>query len=108
MIGDDGGALRHHQRKVCVQDCLAVERAVLPEGSLPCAEAIFTAHEEWKVFLELALVRGKKSDHSTEMIVVPLAQHPRIEIRSIYFENCHVVDERLRRVNEIDQHVAHL
>jgi len=58
MIGDDGGALRHHQRKVRVQDCLAVKRTILPERGLACAEAIFTAYEEWKAFPELALVRG--------------------------------------------------
>ena len=61
MIGDDGGTLRHHQRQVRVQDCLAIQRAIWPEGPLPCAEAIFTADKEWKVLLELALVRGKKS-----------------------------------------------
>src|SRR6516165_8102909 len=108
MIGDDGGPLRHHQGQVRLHNCFAVERAVLPEATLPCAEAIFTSDEEWKVLLELAFVCGQKSDHTAEMIVVAVAQHQRIEIPGIYFENRHVVDERFRRVTKIDQNVAYL
>src|SRR5262249_68823 len=59
-------------------------------------------------FLSLPLVRGQKSDHPTEMIVVAVAQHERIEIRGIYLENGHIVDDRFRRVTKIDQNVAHL
>src|SRR5262249_35330623 len=69
---------------------------------------IFTSDEEWKVLLELAFVRGQKSDHPAEMIVVAVAQHERIEIGGIYFENGHVVDQSFRRVTKIDQNVAHL
>src|SRR5450759_3761308 len=46
MIGDDGRPLGHHQRKVRVHDCLAVECAELPQNILAGAEAIFTADEE--------------------------------------------------------------
>ena len=79
MIGDDGGPFGHHQRKVRVDDCLAVERAVLPQSILSRAEAIFAADEERQIFLELAFVRREKTDHPAEVIVMAVAQHECIE-----------------------------
>jgi len=74
----------------------------------PRAKAIFAANEEPQIFLELAFVRREKPDHPAEMIVMTVAQDERIEGRWVDLENGHVVEERFRRVAEIDQDSAHL
>ena len=79
--------------EIRVDDCLAVERAVLCVVSgCPRAKAIFAADEERQIFLELAFVRREKNDQPAEMIVMTVAQDERIEGRWVDLENGHVVE----------------
>src|SRR5215475_773292 len=56
MIGHNGGAFCQHERKLCIQDRLAIESAVLPDRRFARAETILASYEERQVALELALV----------------------------------------------------
>ena len=52
------------------------------------------------------MLSRQKADHSAKMIVMPVAQHERIEGRGIDLEDRHVVRGAFRRITEMNQHIA--
>src|SRR5262249_30763303 len=70
MIGHNGGALCQHERKLCVQDRLAIESAVLPDRRFARAETILASYEERQVAIVLALVCLAETHQATPIIVL--------------------------------------
>ena len=108
MVGDDGRLRRHHQREIGLENSLAVERAELAAGIAADAEAVLAADIERQLALEPALVGLEEADHAAEMVVMAVAQHHGVEQRRIDLEDRHVVEQRFRRIAEVDEQMAGL
>ena len=73
MIGYNGRSLCQHERKLRVEDRLAIESAVLPDGGFARAKTILAAYEERQVAFELALISREKTNQAPEMIIMSMA-----------------------------------
>ena len=80
----------------------------LPPGFLRRQKASSPPTKNGNLLLEPALVGREKADHAAEMVVMAVAQHHRVEQGRVDLEDRHVVEQHLRRIAEIDQHVARL
>ena len=108
MIGHNGRSLCHHERKLRVEDRLAFESAVLPDGGFARAKTILAAYEERQVAFELALISREKTNQAPEMIIMSMAQYESINLCGIELENGDVVVDRFRHVAKINEDIAHL
>jgi hypothetical protein len=74
VIGDDGGAFRHHQHEIRIEDCFAIERTELTAGGGAAdAKGVLAAYEEWNFSLEPVPIGREESHHAAEVIVMTVA-----------------------------------
>src|SRR5688572_24408415 len=112
MAGHDGRLLaRHHAHAVLLQ-VAAVEHAPIGEvprragGVLANAEKVLAADVERKIGGQLAPVLLEEADQAAEVVKVPVARNKRLGLRAIDLHDLHVVEERGRRIAEVEQDLA--
>src|SRR5262245_36749202 len=74
VIGNDGGAFRHHQHETRIEDRFAIERTELTAGGgATDAKGVLATDEEWNFLLEPLPIGRKEPDQASEVIVMAVA-----------------------------------
>ena len=75
-------------------------------GPLARAERLLAADVERQLRPQLALGLAQEAGETAEMVVVPVAQHQRVERGRVDAKQIRIVDQRLGREAVVDQDVA--
>ena len=114
MAGDYGRLFAGHHAHAVLLQVAPVEHAPVGEvagraGSvLPYAEKVLAADVERKIGGQLVSVLLEEADQAAEVVKVTVARDERLRLRGIDLHDLHVVEERVRRVAEIEQDLARL
>src|ERR1700733_10933999 len=83
MATDKRRLRRRHHRQIGGLESLAVDHAeiALYRRSHPFArtEGVFAADVEWQLRLQLAGIVSEKAGETAKMVIMPMAQHKRVE-----------------------------
>src|SRR3954466_14102986 len=105
MPFDEGGTLAHHDLHVELLELAAVEHA--PVGKMtgrravgaPLAEVVLAADVQRDVRRQAGAMLLQEADHPAEVVVVAVAQDPRLGFRHVDADELDVFEESLRGVS---------
>ena len=77
-----------------------------PSSPSRAPEAVLASKEQRQAFLQLILVGRQKAGHPAVMVEMAVAQHQGVDASRIDAEDRQIVEQRLRRISEIDENIA--